>query len=86
MDHSHASPEQQNGTRSRFKWVLLAFILIAGYFFVAEHRAHLAGYLQYLPILLLLACPLLHLFMHGGHDHGAGHDHGRPADRERKGS
>jgi hypothetical protein len=31
------------------------------------------GVLVWLP---LLACPLMHLFMHGGHGHG-GHEHGR---------
>jgi len=35
-----------------------------------EHRAHLLGWL---PWLFLLACPLMHVFMHGGHGHG-GHD------------
>jgi hypothetical protein len=41
------------------------------YLFFGEHRVHLLGYL---PFLFLLACPLLHMTMHGGH---AGHaDHG----------
>ncbi len=47
------------------------FIAIAAFFLVAEHRAHVV---QYLPFLLLAACPLMHLFHrhgdHGGHDHG----------------
>ena len=44
-----------------------AFAAIALFFLLAEHRAHLAGWL---PFLLLLACPLLHLFHHhGGHSH-----------------
>ena len=48
--------------------VLLAFIAIAGFFLLTEHRAHLFGVL---PFLLLAACPLLHFFMHRGHgDHG----------------
>ncbi|MBX6370611.1 MAG: DUF2933 domain-containing protein [Rhodospirillales bacterium] len=36
-----------------------------------EHTAHVFGALPY---LLLLACPLLHLFHHGGH--GREHHHG----------
>jgi hypothetical protein len=28
-----------------------------------------------LPWLFLAACPLMHLFMHGGHGHGHGHGH-----------
>ena len=64
----------------RAKWVLLGFLLIAGYFAVAEHRAHLGGLLQYLPLLLLLACPLMHIFMHGRHGHH--HNPARSQDRE----
>lgn len=48
---------------------LLGFLLIIGFFLFTEHRAHLYGYLPY---LLVLACPLLHLFGHsgqGGHHH-----------------
>jgi len=38
-----------------------------------QHRAHILGAVPY---LLLLACPLMHLFMHGGHGrHASGHDH-----------
>jgi hypothetical protein len=49
--------------------VLLAAIAV--FFLWGEHRVHLLGAL---PWLLLLACPLIHLFMHRGHGHG--HDHG----------
>ena len=64
----------------RAKWVLPGFLLIAGYFAVAEHRAHLSGLLEYLPLLLLLACPLMHVFMHGRHGHH--HNPARSRDRE----
>jgi len=37
---------------------------------VADHWAHLLGILPY---LILLACPLMHVFMHRGHGH-AGHE------------
>jgi hypothetical protein len=60
---------------SRGRWVLYGFLAIAGFFLFTEHRAHVLGAL---PFLLLLACPLMHLFMHhdhGGHDH-RGHNHG----------
>ncbi len=54
--------------------MLLVFLGIAGFYLITEHTAHLFGVL---PLLLLLACPLLHVFMHGGHgsEHGGGHQH-----------
>lgn len=83
MNHEHE--RQQNGGNNvefKTKWVFMAFLAIAAYFLVAEHKAHLSGYLYYLPYLLLLACPLLHMFMHGGHGrHGENGKHGsRPND------
>lgn len=59
--------------RSRQGWVLLGFLAVGGFFLWVEHRAHVIAGLSYLPYLLLLACPLLHIFMHGGHGR---HDHG----------
>lgn len=62
-EHSHENHGSGGGGRGR--WVFWAFLLIAGFFLVTEHRAHL---FQYWPFLLLAACPLLHLFHgHGGH-------------------
>jgi hypothetical protein len=52
---------------------LLAFLAVAAFFLWTEHRAHLLGVL---PWLLLAACPLMHLFMHGGHG-GHGDHQGR---------
>lgn len=48
---------------------LAALLLIAGasYFLLMEHRQHLFAALPY---LILLLCPLMHLFMHRGHHHG----------------
>ncbi len=43
----------------RGRWVFWAFVLIAAYFLLTEHRAHV---LRYLPYLLLLAAVLLPLF------------------------
>jgi hypothetical protein len=54
--------------------VLLGFLAIAGFFLVTEHTAHVLGVLPY---LLLLACPLLHMFMHRGHRHPPSRDGGR---------
>ena len=81
-DHAHSPPPAQRSDqdsappfwRSRYALGLLVFGAVAAYFLLSEHRAHFFGAL---PFLLLLACPLMHMFMHGGHGgHGGGHgDH-----------
>jgi hypothetical protein len=55
---------------------LCLFLAIAAFFLWTEHRAHLFGALPY---LILLACPLIHIFMHRGHGHGDS-SHGSHAD------
>ena len=73
MNHEHQhKPDSGKETISRAKWVFIGFAAIAAYFLIAEHKAHLSEYLKYWPLLLVLACPLMHLFMHGGHGgHGS---------------
>ena len=68
--------ETLSGPRIAF----LAFIVAGGYFLWTEHQAHLLGALPY---LILLLCPLMHIFMHRGHgghgshrDNPSDHDHG----------
>ena len=48
------------------KWGAIAIIV---FYLLTEHRQHV---LQFLPYLFLLACPLMHFFMHGSH--GSHHD------------
>jgi peptidoglycan/LPS O-acetylase OafA/YrhL len=55
--------------------VTCGFLIVAGFFLLTEHTAHVFGVL---PWLLILACPLMHLFMHDGH---GGHDGHGPASR-----
>jgi len=43
---------------------MCGFLLVAGFYLATEHTAHLFGVL---PFLLVLACPLMHLFHHHGH-------------------
>ena len=69
MDHRHES-EGEGRMKSRANTALIVFTIIAAAFLVSEHRAHIVGWLPYWPYLFLLACPLMHLFMHGGHGHG----------------
>ncbi len=73
MDHT--TSQQPGAIPSwRSKWTLIAFLAVAGFFLWTEHRAHLLGVLPY---LLVLACPLMHLFHHG---HGRHHGGERDAD------
>ena len=77
QNHSHEDKRPQNFFSSRGRIVLIGFLLIAGYFLITEHSAHLALAIPYLPYALLLACPLMHVFMHGGHGrHHDGHGDG----------
>lgn len=55
---------------------ITCLVLAAGYFLAMRHWQHV---LAFFPYLILLACPLMHLFMHGGH---AGHHDGAGSDAE----
>ena len=76
MKHDHQrEPEGNHKATSRAKWVFIGFLLIAGYFLFTEHRAHIGGWISTYGLwVLLLACPLMHLFMHGGHGGHGGPD------------
>ena len=67
-DHSHMVTEQKNSLPS--SWFVWAAVAVLAFYLFTEHRAHLFGAL---PWLLLLACPLMHVFMHGGHGGHGGH-------------
>ena len=72
-------PNTNTRSYSRSWWAFAGFIAIAGFFMLTEHRAHLFGIL---PFLFVLACPLLHMFHHGGH---GGHDEARDSDDDHAG-
>ena len=63
--------------RSTSGQIFLIFLLIAAFYLIAEHTAHVFGVLPY---VLLLLCPLLHLFMHGRHGDHTGHSSQSPRD------
>ena len=67
----HQNPENRDSPQGngwpRANIVLIAFLAIAAFYLITEHQAHVFGYW---PFLLLLACPFLHMFMHGGHGDG----------------
>src|SRR3546814_3831494 len=64
MEHENAKRDPDRRRLSVVNIVLAGFLVIAGFFLILEHRAHLLGWL---PFLILLLCPLMHIFMHGGH-------------------
>ena len=74
---SAGHPEHPAFWRSRYAMGLFVMGAIAAYLLLSEHRAHFIGVL---PLLLLLACPLMHVFMHNGHG-GHGRHGGSHADR-----
>jgi cell division protein FtsW (lipid II flippase) len=79
MAHDHSHHDHGN-TASESFWTSRAFLVFLGFAAMAivllweEHRAHFLGVIPY---LFVLACPLMHIFMHGGHDHGGRHDQGQ---------
>ena len=83
-DQLHAPNLSAESPRhARALWIAAGMTaLIGAFFLLREHWGHVAGYWPY---LLLLACPLMHLFHgHGGHG-GHGHsnaDAGRSNNRE----
>lgn len=71
MEPSPQSPDRNWRTmliRTPLGWALSFVIAAAGVYLLVTHTGHV---LSALPYLLLMACPLMHIFMHGGH----GHDH-----------
>ena len=75
----------------RIRWLsartgvaLVAFLAIAVFFLATEHTAH---FVSVLPYAFLLACPLIHLWMHGGHaGHAAHSEPGRQTADRAKGA
>lgn len=61
MDHEQTPAKPWYPTP--FGVVICGFLFIADFFLLTEHTAHVFGVLPY---LLILACPLMHLFMHQG--------------------
>lgn len=70
MTHGNRNNGWGGGLMSPAGLAAMGFLGVAGYFLWTEHQAHVV---TFLPWLLIAACPLMHLFMHGGHGHGGGH-------------
>jgi hypothetical protein len=80
-DHTQHQPGHE-GQKPFWKtplgWAFIGFAAIAAFFLLTEHGAHVFGVLPY---LLILACPLMHMFMHRHGGHG-GHGQDKKDERE----
>ena len=76
------APAQQNESWlfSRTGVATIFVVAILGFLIYEGHGAHLLGFA---PFLLILSCPLMHIFMHGGHH---GHHHHDDENMQQKGS
>lgn len=79
-DHEGRPPDYHS---ARIGLVLVGFLIIGGALLFTEHRAHVLGILIWLP---LLACLLMHMFMHGGHGGHGSHGSNEQRNREREAS
>ena len=89
--HDHSPHGTLHATTARIsrrsRWVLGGFALLAVLLLAFEHWMHLSGLIGWLPYLILLACPLMHLFGHGGPGGHGGHGGGsdtKPKDDARQ--
>ena len=84
MDHEHSNAPSDKPLNPRLRWALYGFLAVAGFYLVTEHWAHTLGAL---PFLILLLCPLLHFFHHGGHgSHDGGQGPNPDTDRGKRGT
>lgn len=70
MNH-HDMQHEPPFWRSPIGVVVIMLALIAAFYLLREHWAHVVGNWPY---LLLLLCPLMHILGHGSH---GGHSHGQ---------
>jgi hypothetical protein len=80
MSTGHA--EKTPFWRSPIGLVLCGFLAIGALLVALEHQAHLLGLW---PLLFLLVCGGMHLFMHRGHGGHGGHNHRRRSDTNQRG-
>lgn len=59
----------------------MGLVASVSYFLFMEHRQHLVQYLPF--IIILILCPLMHVFMHGKHGHEGNDKHEKPSENTR---
>ena len=50
------------------KKILIVITVVIGIVFYLSNKP-IASIIEFWPLLLLLLCPVMHIFMHGGHKH-----------------
>ena len=73
MANSPSHHHNESWLLSRTGIATVAVVAVLGFLLYTGHSAHLLGALPY---LFILACPLMHIFMHGGHHGHHRHDVG----------
>jgi DUF2933 family protein len=66
QQEDNKSYEDEDKVIQKSKYVKIGFFIFIAYFLWMEHRAHV---IEYLPFIILAACPLMHFFMHKDHGH-----------------
>lgn len=50
------------------KKILIVITVVIGIVFYLSNKP-ITSIIEFWPLLLLLLCPVMHIFMHGGHNH-----------------
>ncbi len=74
MDNPDNPQKKESFIFSKGTVIACVVLAVVGFLILTGHSAHLFGILPY---LLILACPLMHIFMHGGHHDGGKSDDGK---------
>lgn len=62
------------------RWISYGALTVLTYYLLVEHREHV---IALLPYLFFAACPLMHIFMHGGHHHDHKNDHRKQSEENK---
>jgi uncharacterized membrane protein len=76
-DHEHPSDGPRPFWKNKAGVVLIMLLAIGLFYLVREHFGHISANWPY---LILLACPLMHVF---GHDHGRHGQHSESPNKPR---
>lgn len=74
MANSNNQQKKESIIFSKGTVIACVVLAVVGFLILTGHSAHLFGILPY---LLILACPLMHIFMHDGHHHEGENDDGK---------